>query len=118
MHLLSAFALIMEQTYGINETRCLRSECLYFFGWVLSIIEYCWANANYCFRLCSRHRKEFQVVSDDISMYPVSIGSCITIESEYKIDDCRQLINHILNEVNLSPIRSQTRKNLLRAYQK
>jgi len=51
-------------------------------------------------------------------MYPVSIGSCITIESEYKIDDCRQLINHILNEVNLSPIRSQTRKNLLRAYQK
>lgn len=64
------------------------------------------------FRLCSKHRKDVLTIPDDVSIVPDTLYSHNTCTSEFVIDDSRELMNHILAEVNLSPIRSQTRKKL------
>ena len=52
------------------------------------------------------------MISDDLSVGPITTFSNATIASEFIIDDSRESMNRILSQVNLSPIRSQTRKRL------
>ena len=51
-------------------------------------------------------------ISEDISIGPITVYSNITGESEFALDDSRALMNRVLTQVNLSSIRSQTRKRL------
>ena len=52
------------------------------------------------------------MISDDPSIDPITTFSNATIASEFIIDDSHEPMNRILSQVNLSPIRSQTRKRL------
>ncbi|CAF3696601.1 unnamed protein product, partial [Rotaria sp. Silwood1] len=63
-------------------------------------------------RLCSKHRKESLIISDDLSVGPITTFSNVTSASEIIIDDSRDSMNRSLSQVNLSSIRSQTRKRL------
>jgi hypothetical protein len=64
------------------------------------------------FRICSTHRKEALAIPDDISVGPITTYSYNTVASDFMFDDSRELVNNILAQVNLTPIRSQTRKRL------
>jgi hypothetical protein len=64
------------------------------------------------FRVCSKHRKAAERMLDDVSVSPITVYSNATNESEFLIDNSRQSTNNILAAMDLSPIRSQTRKNL------
>ena len=56
--------------------------------------------------------KEILMISDDLSVGPITTFSNATMTSEFIIDGSRESMNRILSQVNLSPIRSRTRKRL------
>jgi hypothetical protein len=63
-------------------------------------------------RVCSKHRNEAKKMSDDVPVSPITVYSNATNGSEFIIDNSHQSTNDILAAMDLSPIRSQTRKNL------
>ncbi len=71
-----------------------------------------WHQSELNFRLCTKHRKEASMIPEDVSVGVVTNYSTTLDGSEYGSKDSRALMNHILTQVNLSPIRSQTRKRL------
>lgn len=52
------------------------------------------------------------MIPDNLSVGPNTFYSNITTGSEFIIDDSRASMNRVLAQVNISPIRSQTRKRL------
>lgn len=68
--------------------------------------------AQMIFRMCTVHRKEALAIPDDVSEGQVTVFSNHTTASNFMVEDSREVMNNILAQVNLSPIRSQTRKRL------
>jgi hypothetical protein len=52
------------------------------------------------------------MIPEDVLLSPMTTYSNVSSGSEFVIDNKRESINRVLAEVNLSPIRSQTRKRL------
>jgi hypothetical protein len=52
------------------------------------------------------------MIPDDVSVGPITIYSDVTASSEFVIDNSRDLVNYMLSQFNLSPIKSQIRKDL------
>ncbi|CAF3865475.1 unnamed protein product [Rotaria magnacalcarata] len=63
-------------------------------------------------RICSKHRKQILEIRELESVGPISPISNFTGASTLTIDNSLRSMNRILDQVNLSPIRSQTKKRL------
>ena len=61
------------------------------------------------FRLCSKHRKSISVTED---IQSTAAESHFTSGTQFVIEDTRDTMNRILDEANISPIRSQTKTAL------